>query len=66
MQDRAIFNGYRKDKILKNERLKYCLLCKYKIATVEHILLSCICHKKSQNEKHDNIIIIIILDNNKI
>ena len=46
IQDGVIFSGYRKDKILKNERLKYCPLCKDKIATVEHILLSCICHKK--------------------
>ena len=59
MHDGAIFCGYRKSKIMKNERLKYCPLCKDKIATVEHILLSCIYHKKSQIEKHDNIGIII-------
>ncbi len=39
--------------------MKYCPLCKDKISTVEHILLSCICHKKSQIEKHDHIGIII-------
>ncbi|GAB1219862.1 hypothetical protein ENUP19_0046G0003 [Entamoeba nuttalli] len=59
MQDGAIFCLYKKAKIMKNERMKYCPLCKYKIATVEHILLSCIYHKKSQIEKHDNIGIII-------
>ncbi|BFU19533.1 hypothetical protein, conserved [Entamoeba histolytica] len=41
------------------KELKYCPLCKDKIATVEHILLSCIYHKKSQIEKHDYIGIII-------
>ncbi|BFU21212.1 hypothetical protein, conserved [Entamoeba histolytica] len=58
MQDGAIFCGYRKTKIMKNERLKYCTLCKDKIATVEHILISCIYHK---NHKWKNMTILALL-----
>ncbi|GAB1219546.1 hypothetical protein ENUP19_0038G0018 [Entamoeba nuttalli] len=39
MQDGAIFCVYRKAKIMKNERLKYCTLCKDKIAiTISPVL----------------------------
>lgn len=53
MQENTTMNGNKLSQITGNNQLKYCRFCQNKIATANHILLSCNMTKRKQIEKHD-------------
>ena len=53
MQEGSTFNGVKRAQLSGIPEKKYCKICKHRVATNPHILLSCPVNKKKQIAKHD-------------
>ena len=53
MQEGTTLNGSRKAIVKQTNVSKYCKYCPGMVATINHILLSCVINKKRQIQKHD-------------
>ena len=53
MQEGSTMNGNKRAQITGCTEKKYCKICKHRVATNAHILLSCPLNKKKQIQKHD-------------